>query len=186
MNSPYLRDDNRLSDVIAAIQAMATYKFYKLDFEGWADRISADKTRAEHWRRVFEQHPEFFRLDGEQKRASLVWRRQFPKRYDVDTRNDISRESFYQLDESGKARISRSPLPAAEIKTLIDTAINLHSRALEAEKQHHWYKPLVFQAAAALLGAVLGSWASNVARSTTIAPAQNVQTQGQQNPAQAK
>ncbi len=28
--SPYLRDPGRLGDVIAAIQAMATYKFYKL------------------------------------------------------------------------------------------------------------------------------------------------------------
>ena len=38
--SPYLKDENRLGDVIAAIQAMATYKFYKLTHERWADRIS--------------------------------------------------------------------------------------------------------------------------------------------------
>jgi hypothetical protein len=48
MNSPYLSEPARLGDVIAAIQAMATYKFYKLDFESWADRISADKALAEH------------------------------------------------------------------------------------------------------------------------------------------
>ena len=41
--SPYLRDPNRLGDVIAAIQAMSTYKFYKLSFAGWADRMSADE-----------------------------------------------------------------------------------------------------------------------------------------------
>ena len=89
MNSPYLREDGRLGDVIAAIQAMATYKFYKLEFKGWADRISADETLAEHWRQVFQEHPEFFRLDGERKRASLVWRRQHPKRYSVDTLSTI-------------------------------------------------------------------------------------------------
>jgi hypothetical protein len=38
VNSPYLNDHGRLGDVVAAIRAMATYKFYKLDFEGWADR----------------------------------------------------------------------------------------------------------------------------------------------------
>ena len=37
--SPYLNDDNRLGDVIAAIQAMGTYKFYKLSFDNWADRV---------------------------------------------------------------------------------------------------------------------------------------------------
>ena len=31
-HSPYLNDPKRLADVIAAIQAAATYKFYKLDF----------------------------------------------------------------------------------------------------------------------------------------------------------
>src|SRR5664279_3256422 len=98
MDSPYLREVGRLGDVVAAIQAMATYKFYKLDFEGWADRISADKSRAGHWERVFEQHAEFFRLDGERKRASLVWRRQYPKRFNVDTLKEISREEFEQLD----------------------------------------------------------------------------------------
>ena len=62
--SPYLKDSNRLGDVIAAIQAMAVYKFYKLSFEEWADRISADKSQADKWKNLFIEHPEFFRLDG--------------------------------------------------------------------------------------------------------------------------
>ena len=37
--SPYLRARARLADVIAAIQAPATYPFYKLDSVDWADRI---------------------------------------------------------------------------------------------------------------------------------------------------
>ena len=48
--SPYIEANNRLADVIAAIQAMGTYKFYKLDFAGWADRISGDELEAPHWR----------------------------------------------------------------------------------------------------------------------------------------
>lgn len=156
MVSPYLKEPGRLGDVIAAIQAMATYKFYKLDFDGWADRISTDKSQAQHWQRVFEEHPEFFRLDSERTRASLVWRRQYPKHYGVDSSREISKEEFDRLDSAEKARISRVPLPASDIKTLIDTAINIHSRALEAQKQQQWYKPLAFQAAAALVGALVG------------------------------
>ena len=74
--SPYLdKEGRRLADVIAAIQAMGTYKFYKLDFEGWAERITANPNQAPYWKNLFEEHPEFFRLDGERERASLVWRR---------------------------------------------------------------------------------------------------------------
>jgi uncharacterized membrane protein YfcA len=50
------------------------------------------------------------------------------------------------------------PLSAADIKTLIDTAISLHSRALEAQKHHQWYRPLLLQAGAGLLGALIGAW----------------------------
>lgn len=160
MYSPYLRDPCRLGDVVAAIQATATYKFYKLDFEGWADRISADKTRAAHWQRVFVEHPEFFRLDSERKKASLVWRRQYAKCYSVDTRKEISDDDFELLNDDQKRRISRTPLSAADIKTLLDTAINLHSRALEAKRDQLWYKPFLLQALAGVLGAAIGAWAT--------------------------
>jgi hypothetical protein len=118
--------------------------------------------RAGHWQRVFEEHPEFFRLDGERKRASLVWRRQYPKRFNVDTLSEISKEQYDGVDGTEKAQISRVPLLASDIKTLIDTAINLHSRALEAEKHQHWYKPAALQVLAALVGAVIGGWASSL------------------------
>ena len=49
-NSPYLQD-KRLANVMAAIQVMATYKFYKLDFKGWADRISGDDTKKKNGRK---------------------------------------------------------------------------------------------------------------------------------------
>lgn len=70
VNSPYLNEPNRLAEVISAIQAMGNYKFYKLDFEGWADRISGEKNKAEHWKQVFVEHPEFFRLDAERMKVS--------------------------------------------------------------------------------------------------------------------
>jgi hypothetical protein len=70
-NSPYLSDLNRLADVIAAIQVMGTYKFYKLDFKGWADRISGQSSNADYWRIIFEEHPEFFRLDSGKMKCFL-------------------------------------------------------------------------------------------------------------------
>jgi hypothetical protein len=155
--SAYLSEPGRLGDVIAAIQAMATYKFYKLTFEGWADRISADTGRADHWQRVFEQHPEFFRLDGERKKASLVWRRQYPRRYHVDEERTLRVEELNDLPaQSQETRISRTPLTASDISTLVKTAIDLHSRALEAKIELRWWLPLA-AAGGSLIGAIAGA-----------------------------
>lgn len=41
--------------MIAAIQAMGLYEFYKLDFAAWADRIAADPSQGAHWKQVFEE-----------------------------------------------------------------------------------------------------------------------------------
>jgi len=67
----------------------------------------------------------------------------------------------YLLTPVQWGRVSRVPLPASDIKTLIDTATNLHSRAIEAQQHQHWYRPLMLQAAAGLLGALIGAWASS-------------------------
>ncbi len=96
-SSPYLSHPQRLADVIAAIQVMATYKFYKLGFEEWADRISADTSKSAYWKAIFEEHPEFFRLNGEKTKASLVWRRQFPRRYHVDREIRLSKDEYDTL-----------------------------------------------------------------------------------------
>ncbi|MGF6647114.1 hypothetical protein [Paraburkholderia sp. GAS82] len=154
--SPYLSDPHRLADVIAAIQAMATYGYYKLTFEGWADRISADVSQAAKWQKVFLDHPEFFRLDSARERASLVWRRQFPKRYDTRAGREVSREDFDAMDAAQRERVSRVPLEASDIKMLVDTAVNLHSRALEHQKDKRWWIPLA-SAAGGLIGSIIGA-----------------------------
>lgn len=155
--SPYLRDSRRLVDVIAAIQAMGTYKYYKLSFDGWADRMSADKSQAEKWKKLFIEHPEFFRLDSAQEKASLVWRRQFPKRYFVDSAKLLTDAEYEALSaEQKQSRVSRRPLDPADIKALIDTAVNLHSRALEHQKDGRWWLALS-GAAGGLIGAIAGA-----------------------------
>ena len=150
--SPYITRTNRLADVIAAIQVMGTYKVYKLTFEDWADRISGDRNQALHWRNVFEEHPEFFRLDSKRLCASLVWRRQHQKSWSIDRQATLSKDEILGLN-GDFTRISRIPLGSDVIAKLMETAINLHARALEQSSDRRWWIPTV----AAFIGAVLGS-----------------------------
>ena len=155
-HSPYLKDVNRLSDVIAAIQVMGTYRVYKLDFENWSDKISGVKTKAYYWKRVFEEHPEFFRLDEEKIKASLVWRRQYPKRFNIDTETRITREEYYALTTAQKLRISRNPLEPETVQSLIDTAIEISNQALQHKQDKRWWIPIIVGGVGGLLGAILG------------------------------
>ena len=146
--------DGRLSDVIAAIQTMGTYKFYKMSPASWADRINGDESQSDHWARVFEDHPEFFRFDSARKRVSLVVRRQRPKRFDVDKEATITRDEFYSYSDEKKSRVSRLPLTSSECETLMDIAINLHRNAIEEERDRRWWIPLVMSLVGASIGAV--------------------------------
>lgn len=141
--SPYVKDERRLAEVIAAIQTLGTYRFYKMDFKGWADRISGDEALAGHWEQIFKDHPEFFRLDASRKKASLVIRRQHSKLFNVDTQEAITKDGFNALNEEDKQRISRSPLSADEISTLINTAVLLHARAIEHKRNLRWWIPIL-------------------------------------------
>ena len=154
--SPYLNDSKRLGDVVAAIQAIGTYKFYKLPFDGWADRISGDGSKGGHWRTVFFEHPEFFRFDSKREKASLVWRRQYPKRFHVDEVRRLTAEEYHALTDDDKDRVSRDPLTATDIKSLINTAINLHSRAVEHQQRKRWWTALV-GGVGGLIGAIIGA-----------------------------
>ena len=69
--SPYIKDDKRLVDVISAIQAMGSYKYYKRDFAGWAKSISGDESQSGYWENIILEHPEFFRLNTE--RIKHLW-----------------------------------------------------------------------------------------------------------------
>jgi hypothetical protein len=157
--NPYTENDNRLADVIAAIQVMATYKFYKLGFSGWADRIEGRDSQGDYWKTVFKQHPEFFRLDSKEEKASLVWRRNYQKLYDVDKEETISRDTYNELSNTEKTRISRVPLTNSDISTLINTAINLHGGELDHKKDSRWWITGAIGLAGVILGAVIKAYA---------------------------
>lgn len=74
MNNPYTSNSSRLANVIAAIQVLGTYKFYKSDFSDWAERIEGDKSKGNYWKNIFIEHPEFFRINStgtKAKRSAL-------------------------------------------------------------------------------------------------------------------
>ena len=161
-HSPYVKDERRLAEVIAAIQTLGTYRFYKMDFKGWADRISGDENLSDHWEQIFKEHPEFFRLDASRKQASLVIRRQHSKLFNVDNHAEITKTCFNEMDEAGKARISRSPLSPDEISTLINTAVLLHARAIEHKRNLRWWIPILI-AVITTLGGFAGAYFGSAA-----------------------
>lgn len=153
--SPYLKAQ-RLADVIAAIQVMSTYKFYKLDFAGWSMRITGVESNADYWKNVFVEHPEFFRLNSDQQKVSLVWRRSYQRNFHVDMQQILTSEQVKNLPEIEKTtRLSRSPLTNGDTATLISTAIDLHSRAIASEQEKRWLVPSLITILAVCLGAIL-------------------------------
>ena len=62
VNSPYLNSHDRLAIVIAAIQAMGTYKYYKRDITHWTIQITGKHNAKEEWTKLFKEHPEFFQV----------------------------------------------------------------------------------------------------------------------------
>ena len=157
--SPYLSSGTRLADVIAALTATATYKFYQLPFDGdrgWAYRIAADPSKASDVKALFREHPEFFRIDRE-KNGSLVWRRQHQKLFDVDRGEEISRTDYEAFTKEQKGRVSRVPLEPTQLATLINAAIELHERAVAQEQSRRWWVTPLVTLGSAFGGAYVGA-----------------------------
>ncbi len=158
--SPYLANDDRLGDVLSAIQTLGTYRFYKLTPERWSARIGGDNGLRKHWEQVFREHPEFFRFSSDDAKVSLVLRRQKPKLFDVDSLEIVTRAERDSRDSEGQSRITRAPLGEGELQMLIDVANSLHSKALQDRQDSRWWLPLAataFSAAIGLAGVWLGA-----------------------------
>jgi hypothetical protein len=167
VTSPYLKSEQRLGDVIAAIQAMGIYKFHLCEFKTWARHISGDENQDIHWKNVFQQHPEFFRLDPKRQKAGLVLRAHKLMRYNTDDGELIDIGTYEHLPDEDKKKISREPLTPDQIGTLIDVAIKMHTRACElARDKRWWFSPLLV-----FLGALLGATIPTVLKDKTDKPA---------------
>ena len=174
VRNPYLKA-RRLADVIAAITALGNYRYYKLSFEKCAERISNRPEEAGRWGKIFAEHPEFFRINPADRKASLVWRRQHPKLYDPKRSIELSREEFDALSQKERDGITRRPLAPSEITALINVAVDLHERALDQKKASRWWIPIL-TAVLAFGGGLAGGWISNSGNQTVVVerPAGNI------------
>jgi hypothetical protein len=155
--SPYIAYQNRLEDLIAAIQVLGTYGFASRELYKWEARLGRKPVSAENWLIVFKQHPEFFTIQDEN--ISLVWRRSRERNYDTYEQTVVSRDNERSLREKEKTserRLSRPPLNATEVSQLIDIAIRLHEREIQHRQERRWWVTAVI----AIIGLIV-SVASN-------------------------
>jgi len=142
-SGPYLGNRNRLPDILAAIQVLGTYEFAARDIEKWVTRLGREPRSAGTWSDVFEQHPEFFTLDNND-RIALVWRRSFTRDYDTVTKAtvDVKERANIEAEEKepgGCPRLSRKPLNQNQIEHLCNLAINLHEREIQHQQEKRWW-----------------------------------------------
>ncbi|MGI9451494.1 MAG: N-carbamoyl-L-amino acid amidohydrolase [Geminicoccaceae bacterium] len=148
---------------------LAYYKFYRLNVENWADRITGDVANATSLETVFRDHPEFFQIttDGTKSMAALVARRSFTRSYDVDVGTEISKNEAMERrgNEQAWQRISRRPLTPDEVAVLIKTAIDMHDRAVQQRNAGRWWV-LLASSGIGLIGGILatlgGVWIAKV------------------------
>ena len=107
------------------------------------------------WQAVFEQHPEFFKtytLRGE-PRVLLRWR--FSESIKREANGAASGKDSAEKPENSAAQPG-NPLNADQIQVLINTAIEMHARAVASERSPDRFKPVLMAIIGAALGTVAG------------------------------
>jgi len=173
-DEPYNMGTRRLVDVLAAIQFLGTYRFYKISLESWRKRIKFEPKSEVPWERLFSDHPEFFRIStyeededdnegvddddvtSKDKRVCLVLRRARPKNFNVDTGETVTRDERKALSEKERRRISRAPLEPSDLSVLLNAAIELHGRYIAHQEARRWFVPLV-ASLSGTIGAIVGA-----------------------------
>lgn len=143
--SPYLLDDRRLADVMAAIQVMSSVTPESLTADDWTQKLGAPPSAA-GWLQLCREHPEFFRVNKEMPpKISLRWRHGLEPTYRFTPHHP----------PDAKEDLCRPPLEPGQIETLMRTAVEMHSRAIAAAEERRWIIPLLFALGGVVLGAVL-------------------------------
>ena len=155
--SPYIANQYRLADVLAAIQVMGTYRFSGRTVEAWSELLGKHPRSADTWLSVFQEHPEFFRVEGSAGYQTLVLRRSQPRVYDTTADSEISRTEFSQLPQNRRSHISRKPLLPEQILALADLAVKLHSQALERRRELRWWIIALVTTASSFVGALVAA-----------------------------
>jgi hypothetical protein len=160
-SSPYLTA-GRLNDVLAAIQTMALYRYYRAPASEWTELISGSKEKKDEqrWQEVFNDHPEFFRRSvAHAGDYALVWRRALPRRSHYITKAIITSNEYDKLSEDEKKYYSRPQVPESQIKTLMDLAVSLHQRAIDQARDWRWWVAPAVAAGSSFIGALIGGLA---------------------------
>lgn len=150
--SPYLANDWRLADVLAAIQVLGTYPRASRKVKEWFEKLGAPLS-AQGWETVFKEHPEFFRLSNEY--ASLRWRHGYDRTYDIVKKEEIDNKELESLSEEQKNELTRKQLSSDQIETLVKTAVELHGRAIAQAQEKRWLIPLLFGLVGVIVGVLL-------------------------------
>jgi len=159
--SPYLKK-GRLADILAALQMMGAGQRPEKEIVDWAKELSRSDApfEVDRWKEVFCEHPEFFLTyflhgKGNQK-AALRWR-YTNKLYDSVSNKEYTPEEKARLPKELQNKLTTRPLASDAIATLMNTAIELHSRAIEELSARRWWVP-VLAACLGFIGAVIGAF----------------------------
>lgn len=164
MESPYLSNHYRLADIIAALQIMGSYKFASRKWDDWENQLDKPKS-ANNWLLVFKEHPEFFRVSHpdrfKKEWVSLRWRHGYDKNYWIEENRELSEEELQKLEVIGNEietplSITRKTLDSSQIESLINTAIELHGRAIAYKAEKRWLLPFIIGIITAI-GAFVGT-----------------------------
>jgi hypothetical protein len=162
--SPYLKS-GRLADVIAALQVMGAGERPEREIRGWARELSYSESQndIDKWASVFGEHPKFFLVYHLQNdvtpKSTLRWR--YTNRlYDSKTGKEYTPQEKEELPERQRWLLTTRPLTSDAVGALMNTAIELHSRAIEELSARRWWVPIMAAClgfGGALLGAIVSS-----------------------------
>lgn len=179
--SPYLINPKRIEDVIAGIQVLGSYeKKTSRRLKLWISLLGKDET---YWKKVFEEHPEFFRVNDKTEQIdeldddnsdsntseiwiSLRWRFAYQKVYDHIRKIELSEDELKKLTSQEKKKLTRKPLSSEQIQSLITTAINLNEKAINDDIRKKWWRPLL-TGVFVILGALIGLLSSHLTNQST-------------------
>jgi hypothetical protein len=134
--APYTKR-GRLADVLALIQVLSLDEATRRSEEGLQKELKGTPISASDWSTVAKEHREFFRVNP-------------------TSQSPISLVARYVLPHEEEER--RPPLDPQFVAVLIQTAINIHDRQVQAKE---WWKPWI-SFAAAIVAAVIGAAVSIV------------------------
>ena len=130
---PYTKN-NRLSDVLALIQVLSLDKYTHRTEAGLTEELQGPPSSSQSWATLAKEHPEFFRVEKDDKKhLSLIARH-------VITRDDATGVKV---------------LPSELVYPLLQTAIDLHDRQVSAAERWKSFMPLWTAIIAALITGLL-------------------------------